>query len=358
MKMNKKIMYIGISVLIIGILIGSYFIFHNFSSEDELHVYYWWNYFGEDVLSEFENSSNVDVNFYPFENEYEMFQEIESGPLNYDIIGVTDNFFNKMVNRNLLFRVDNYNVDDLNENCIQESIEDVEEYGVPYVWGVTGLVINTKYIQEDVDSWGVLWNPEYSGKIMLLDNAEELVGMASLYLGFDLVPQTEEKINEVYNILLEQNSLVLEYAYEDLMIDDLVSEKVWVAQVYGGTAREAMMGNKDLKFIIPKEGALKWVDYLTIGSDSGNKDIAKKFISYVYQPEVSARIMNDTRYFLCNAKAYPFVDGKLLDEISFYDSEDVRGRLFSYLDYDQGEEFRNLEKQVQNKIIGSKDEHL
>src|SRR5260370_28743052 len=42
-----------------------------------------------------------------------------------------------------------------------------QTYGVPFVWGPNPLLYDTTAFAQPPDSWSILWNPKYKGKISL-----------------------------------------------------------------------------------------------------------------------------------------------------------------------------------------------
>src|SRR3989339_558629 len=270
--MNKGLFCLGIIILIVGILFLVFFGLKKINSVDnvkEINFYYWWDYIGEEIIKDFEKESGIKVNNYIFETEHEMLQEMRLNSQTYDVVGTIETVMSDMINEGLLLPINKTNIPNLrvvDERCFINGSEKFIDYAIPHAWGTTGIIINTKYIPEDTDSWGVLWDPKYSGKIVLLNN-----------------------------------------------IDDLVSEKIWAAQIYDGTAREAISLNNNLKYIVPKEGTLKWVDYLTISSKTKNKADAERFINYLLSPEVDAKITNYSLYSSCNFESRPLMNQMILD---------------------------------------------
>ena len=78
------------------------------------------------------------------------------------------------------------NLKNLGERFLDPYYDPGLKYSVPYMWGSTGMVINRKYIKEDIDSWKVLFDPRYKGKIAMLPDLNELMAAACKRLGYSL----------------------------------------------------------------------------------------------------------------------------------------------------------------------------
>ncbi|GAJ14449.1 unnamed protein product, partial [marine sediment metagenome] len=244
---------------------------------------------GETTLEDFEKEFGIKVNLVTFEDEYGVLDE-DTNLSEYDLIIISDDLVGDMIKLDLLEPIKKRNIPNLkyvDEKCVKENSE---KYVVPYFFGTTGMAFNIKYISEDTDSWDILWNIEYSGKIGILNNPSEVIGMAARYVGLPLVPQTESQLRKVKQFLLRQKPLIENYKSEMTIFEELVSEELWAAHIYGGTARAAAEENENIKYILPKEGGAKWVDNFAIVKDSKNKYAAEVFINYILDLEVNKDI--------------------------------------------------------------------
>ncbi|GAA3328585.1 hypothetical protein GCM10020331_073130 [Ectobacillus funiculus] len=56
-----------------------------------------------------------------------------------------------------------------------------------------------------------------------------------------------------------------------------------------GTLRLSLRKNKDIAYVVPKEGGTIWADTLAIPKGAKHKDLAEKFINYLLDPKVSVK---------------------------------------------------------------------
>src|SRR3989339_228630 len=252
----------------------------NTQGEKELNIYNWEDYLGETTIADFEKEFGVKVNLFTFEDEYFI--------LWYD-----------------------------SEN----------NYSVPYLWGTTGIIFNTKYIPEDTDSWSILFNEQYKGKIAMLNNNEEVIGAALKYLNYPFMAKSIEQLEEAKLIAEKQKDIIS--GYEDVVAirSEMIDEKLWVAQIYSGEALYAMNENKNLKYIIPREGAEVWIDNLAIPSEAKNKETAEKFINFILRPDISADIANYLWYANTNDAAREFTNAEILEDEALYPPQDILEKL-------------------------------
>ena len=215
---NKKLLFYLIGCFLIFIIILSIFYFIPYIQKSkfsgELNIYNWDTYVAEDTISNFEKIYGIKVNYKTFEDDNLMFEELKSNSGEYDLVVAEGNLIKEMIKLNLLSELNKKNLPNfknLDEKFINQNYDSENKYSVPYMWGTTALIINTKYIPEDTDSWDVLWNNKYSGKIGLLLNSEEAIAMTSKYVGGPLIPQNHVQFEKIKKFLLLQKPLLKGY---------------------------------------------------------------------------------------------------------------------------------------------------
>src|SRR5690606_7603898 len=204
--------------------------------------------------------------------------------------------------------------------AVLEGLADIDPgnaHVVPYMWGTTGLGINvekvTAALGADValDSWALLFDPANAAKlascgIMVLDDDQETFGAALIYLGKDpnagsaeqieLVKQTYAAIrphirtfnNAQYKDALANGDACLVMGYSG----DIGQARDVAAEAAEATGKPA----PDIRYVIPKEGAIRWIDVMAIPKDAPHADNAHAFIDYLLQPEVIAKITDYVAY--------------------------------------------------------------
>jgi len=284
-----------------------------------------------------------------------MFEELKSNSGEYDLVVAEGNLIKEMIKLNLLSELNKKNLPNfknLDEKFINQNYDSENKYSVPYMWGTTALIINTKYIPEDTDSWDVLWNNKYSGKIGLLLNSEEAIAMTSKYVGGPLIPQNHVQFEKIKKFLLLQKPLLKGYILTVDLQDLLVSEELWALNIYNGNAVVAIAENPNLKYIIPKEGATIWIDNWAIPKNAKNKRNAELFLNYILEPKVNADITNEVKYATANKAAEEFLDSEvLLDPIIYPDEETIK-RLDSFANYEFSDEMNLKILEFWNELTG------
>ena len=199
-------------------------------------------------------------------------------------------------------------------------------YGMPYLWGTTGIGYDVEKVGE-IDSWAALFDERWKGRITVLDSKGDVMDQGLLAAGMDINSIEKDRIrNEVYPALQRQRELVR--AYDSNPAAALVRGDVWIAQIDSGDLLQARAQRPSLRYVIPKEGAARWTDYLVVPAKSPGRDAARSFLEYLLRPEVAAANANYLRFATPNARA--LAEGKIddADDPNIYPPPAVRERLF------------------------------
>ena len=116
-------------------------------------------------------------------------------------------------------------------------------------------------------------------------------------------------------------------------IDQLANGELCVVVGYSGDVLQARDRAKeagkpiDIRYSIPKEGALMWFDTLAIPADAAHPGNALKLINYLLEPAVAAANSDFVNYANANAAATPLVGESLRNDTSIYPTPEVKARL-------------------------------
>ena len=260
-----------------------------------INVYNWGEYISDggdgslDVIAEFERLTGINVNYTMFATNEEMYTKLKSGGANYDVIIPSDYMIGRMANEGMLAPLNYDNIP--NAQYIGEQYRGLEfdpqnQYSVPYMWGMVGIVYNTTMVDGEVTSWDILWDEQYAGDILMFNNSRDAFAIAAFRLGLSVNPQTEEDIAAMAELLKEQKSVVQMYVMDEIF-DKMEGGEAAVAPYYAGDAITMMEENPDLAFVIPEEGTNYFVDAMCIPATSQNKEAAEMFINFMCETEIS-----------------------------------------------------------------------
>lgn len=295
------------------------------SSKDTLTVYNWGDYINEDVISEFEKEFGVKVVYDVFATNEDMYVKINAGGGNYDVAFPSDYMIKRMINEDLLHKINFDNIP--NYKYIDEQFKNLgydpdNQYSVPYMWGTVGIIYNKTMVDEPVDSWRILWDPKYSKQILMLDSQRDSIGITLKMLGYSLNTKNVQELEEAKEALIEQKPLVLAYVGDEVK-DKMISGEAALAVVWSGDAVYMMRENPDLAYAIPKEGSNLWFDAMVIPKTSKNKELAEKFINFMTRTDIAFKNTDYIGYSTPHTEAKSQLDPDLLNDEAAYPSKET-----------------------------------
>lgn len=297
--------------------------------ESQLIIYNWEDYLSPDIVESFEETYGVDITIKIFDDEDRVVGDVDKCSNCYDIAVVSDDIVREMRNRHLLSAIDLSlvpNFKNIGQSFLGAEFDPENSYYVPYLWGTTGIIVNTDHIKNYEQSWNVLWDKAYSGKLAMLNNAGEVIAASLKRLRYSINSNKPSELEEAHKELLKQKSLLSGYLSVNDIQDAIKRGDIWAAQSYSGEAMELVDENDNLDYFIPNEGASKWVDNFVIPKGAKNRKAAHLFINYILDSKVSAANANYLWYANCNVLANKYTDKEILNSKGLYPSDDVLAR--------------------------------
>lgn len=299
-----------------------------------INVYNWGEYISNgtegslDVNAEFTRRTGIEVNYTTFDSNESLYSKLAGGGANYDVIIPSDYMISKMINEDMLEVLDFSNIP--NFQNIDEAFRDPAydpacAHSVPYTWGTVGLFYNTDYIKEEVNSWSILWDEQYSGKILMFDNPRDAFAIAQVQLGVSLNSTDLNEWNEAAMLLKEQKPLVQAYVM-DQIFDKMESGEAWLAPYYSGDAGVLVENNENIEFIIPEEGTNYFVDAMCIPKGAEHKKEAELYINFMCDPEIAGANMDYVGYATPISAAKEYLAEEVVNNPIFYPDDEVLSR--------------------------------
>ena len=257
----------------------------------EIRVLNWQGYGTDEAwaLEAFTAETGVEVVHDYFNSEQEMLTKLRTNPGAYDVVLINSAFTRQAAEEGLIQPIDTAgmkNVADLSPNMRDnENLAfDGKTYGVAWVWGVTSFAVDTEDFATPPNSIEALWDAEHAGRVGWRDDAVEAVQMAAIALGQDINdPQDMDAIREKLRALKPQIRTF--WSSEDEWNQFFSANEFDLATYWSGSAsRSKTAFGLPVEFVIPAEGAIGWLDGLSIATGAPNVEGAKAFIDYMIDP--------------------------------------------------------------------------
>ena len=320
-----------------------------------LYVYNWGEYIDPDTIDLFEKETGIRVVYDAFETNEVMYPKIAANPSQYDVICPSDYMIAKMIAADLLSPLDFEAMPNAKANIGEEYWKTSEEfdpgniYSVPYVWGTVGILYNTDMVDEEIDSWDVLWDPKYDDNILMQDSVRDLFMVAEKKLGYSLNSTDPEELEECKDLLIKQKPLVQAYVVDEVR-DKMIAGESAIGVIFSGEAEYTREENEALRYCIPKEGTNVWIDSWVVTKDSRHKANAAKWIDFMCRGDIALMNFEFIYYSTPNTAAMELMDEELLDnKVLFPDLTEHEGlEAYRYIGEDGDRLYYNLWKEIKS----------
>ena len=317
--------------------------------ENVLKVYNWGDYIDEELLDEFETwyeeqtGESVEVIYQTFDINEVMLAKVDKGKADFDVVCPSEYIIERMLRNNMLLPItppefiDELNTKGINYfDCISPYIKeqfglldapqniDPNDYAVGYMWGTTGILYNTKYVDiEDKNtmSWGLMFDKRLRNKIFVKDAFRDVYSPMLIYAktlearaNGDIAEDEILSIEQIRELMYDSSdkSIALVESYlkdmkelvagweADFGKEMMAKEKAWINLMWSGDAvwaiEEAAVNDVSLDYAVPAEGSVVWFDGWVIPKYAENIRAARYFINYMCMPDNAIRNMNETGY--------------------------------------------------------------
>ena len=268
--------------------------------EKILNIYNWSEYIPQAVLDQFTEETGIKTVYSTYESNEAMYAKLKllKGE-GYDLVVPSTYFITQLKNDNLLQPIDKNKISNLSllmPRLVNQAFDPGNQYTVPYMWGSTGLIYNSKYVDPTmVHSWKDLLRPEFKGRVLISDDLRDGLGIALRALGYSINTKSEAELKEAYEFLRQLKDSVRVFDITSTK-QNFVNEEVYIGAIWNGDAYIAKEENEALKFVYPEEGALIWIDSFAIPAKASHPENAHLFINFMLRPEISAAVVEEFRY--------------------------------------------------------------
>ena len=279
-------------------------------SQPVVNVCSWGEYIDEDLITQFEDQTGIRVNYQTAESNEALYSLLKSGGADYDVIVPSDYMISQLIEEGMLEELDYGaipNFDLIDERFKHLSYDPENKYTVPYAWGTLGIIYNANMVDGEIDSWSALYDDQYAGNVLLINNSRDALGEALLYLGYSVNTTDEAEIREAFGLIAgASRRKVFQGKVMDQVFQKMEGGNAAIATYYAGDYL-SMLDNQgadvDLRYVIPKEGANWFVDAMCVLKDAPHYDEAMKWINFIATTEANLANMDYIGYASPNTEA-------------------------------------------------------
>ena len=321
-------------------------------SEDAVFVYNWADYIDESLLPRFEKATGLKLVYDTFDTTDAVEERLLAGASGYDVVATSGLFLARQRRNNVFQALDRARLPNLRHlspaiAALAQKFDPGGTLAVPYLWGTIGLGFDRAKILERVPeaplgSLAMIFDPDILERladcgVAVPDSPADTIPAALRYLGLDPDSKDPKVLARAEELLKRIRPFVAKF--ESNIIEELASGEVCLALAYSGDVRQAAAKARgaegaDIEYRIPDEGAAVWFDMLAVPADAANVVEAHRFLDYMLDPEVAAKIAAKVGFASPNAGASALIPASLRGDASIYPPPDIVAKLYAVGPYD------------------------
>lgn len=322
-----------------------------------VNVYNWGEYISDgeegsmDVVSEFERLTGAKVNYTNFESNENMYSKLSGGGVSYDVIAPSDYMIERLIDEDMLLPLDYNNIPNIeliNEKYQHLYFDPEQLYTVCFNVGTTVLIYNKTMVESEPESWDVLWDEQYRGKVLMFNNPRDAFAIAQARLSQDFNTINEDEWIKAAELLAEQRDKVSPVYVMDEVFNLMESGEYAFATYYAGDYLLMLENNEDLGYCYPQEGVNEFYDAFCVPKCAQNKKGAEAFINFMHEPQVAFENCEYIYYHSPNVTVEQNEESSLYGEPVIYPEEELTTQFFKNLPQNIIELENNLWTQVKS----------
>jgi putative spermidine/putrescine transport system substrate-binding protein/spermidine/putrescine transport system substrate-binding protein len=327
---------------------------------ETLSLLVWEGYADRSFLQPFEQSHNCKVVAAYMGSSDELVAKLRGGSAsNYDVISPSSDVATSIVRAGLaapldLSKIPSYS--QLSARLRDSPLVKAEgkTYGVPFVWGPNPLLYDTTVFAQPPDSWKVLWDPKYKGKISLWDELSS-VYLAAQVLGYDqpdpsqLYNLSDAQLEAVKKKLIELKPNIRKYWSTGGELTNLFqNHEVIAAMGWPLMTNELHKVNFPIGETIPKENTTGWIDHLMITAASPRKELAQQFLEYMVEAQTQKLVTDVTHYTPANPATSQLLNADERKSLHLDNPDEYMKHIYFWQDVPQRAKYNEIWNEVKS----------
>ncbi len=220
-----------------------------------------------------------------------------------DVIVLTDWMAGRLIRQGYVQELDKANIPNaanLNPKLQDVSFDPGRKYSMTWQSGYAGIGYRKDKVGRELKTVEDLWAPDLKGKVVVLSEFRDTVGLILLSQGVDISADfSEDDFDKGIAELQKQvDSGQIRQVKGNSYLDDLRSGNALACIGWSGDILLAQFEEEDPNYVfqLPESGGTLWSDNLMIPIGSPHKKNAEKLIDFYYEPAIAAEVAAYVNY--------------------------------------------------------------
>ena len=299
-----------------------------------LHVYTWSDYIKPELVERFEREHDCRVVVDTYASNEEMYAKLKAGATGYDLLFPSSYMVKIMHDQGMLQKLNldlipnRVNVD---PDYMKLAFDQAMDHSVPYTVTITCLGYLGSKVPDFKPTWGMLDREDLRGRMTMLNDHREVIGVALKFLGYSLNTLDDQQLAEAKEVVLRWKKNLAKFENEQYK-NGLASGEFLLVHGYSGDLMLVQAENEDIRIAVPEEGSQINFDDMVIPVGAPQSELAHQMINFILEPQVAAEL-TEFIYFLCpNLPSYELLAAETRADPILFPPADVVAKLETLAD--------------------------
>lgn len=288
---------------------------------EEQAIYFTWSgYDDPGFFPDYVKKHGANPNMPIFADEEEAFQKMRAGAT-HDVVHPCSDSMPRWLDGGVVQEIDTTRLSNWPDvfdslKTFEGAQRDGKQYFVPIDWGNTSIIYRTDLVDIKEESWMLMWDERYAGRLSMAAAAGETVPIAGIAAGVaDPFNMTDEELAKAKDLLIKQKPLLRFYWDSNTTIEEgLASGELVASTGWNSSAVTLKKQGIAVKFMNPKEGILTYCCGLVLAKGAPNPDAAYDLIDAMLAPDAGKWLIETQGYGHSNRKTFELIDEATLAE--------------------------------------------
>lgn len=352
----RSLLY-GAARLLGGIVLGLFGVCYGGTlAASELRLLNWSDYVDPRIVEDFTRETGIRVVYDTFDQIEMVETRLLAGRSGYDLVVATGAVLPRLIAAGAITPIDRNVTPNLRHlsreiDAALAVYDPGNRHAVAYLWGTTGIgvrldQVRRRLLDRDIlPSWSLVFDPAIAARladcgISMLDAGGEIIPAALIHLGRLPHSEVDADIEAAANTIRAVRPYVRRFHSSDY-INGLANGTLCLVVGYSGDILQARRrateagATFEIAYIVPREGALLWIDAFVVPTDAPNAAAAHRFIDFLNRPDIAARNVEHVRFASGNESARAILPSDILEDPAIYPPQDVFTRLITIRPYSE-----------------------
>jgi spermidine/putrescine transport system substrate-binding protein len=282
------------------------------AAADHPTVFTWSGYEDDGFMGSYVEAYGEKPNFSFWGDEEEAFAKMRAG-FDPDVTAPCSYKINHWNDAGMLAEIDSDRLTNWSEQIpsltnVPDTIHDGKRLWICEDWGQTSITYRTDLVDIEEESWGLVWDKRYAGRLSMIDSLIDGVMVAAIYIGAkDPYNMTPDEVATTKEALQEQIPLLRFYSNSMTEVEQaLASGELVAAASWNNTITTLSKDGLPVAFMFPKEGPMTWTCGIVLmkNRDANMTDRAYDLINAFLSPDTGNYWVMENGMGHANKKTY------------------------------------------------------